>query len=181
LSAARDVTPTTQRSAGRDEHIKGVPQPKRWAAFVKSAGEGKVEQVSDQPFPVPRLRGAAASEIFNGKFRAEAKTSYSKARKERATDIESLLKKLPTDAQMTNEHHELVTKDKNHQNHQPRIDREERNVTVKAWLYWVGRQADSDYHMIIGDTSQLTSQTVFMNTEISGLPPGRSGKFVVLF
>jgi hypothetical protein len=73
LSAARDVIPTTQRSAGRDEHIKGVPQPKRWAAFVKSAGEGKVEQVSDQPFPVPRLRGAAASEIFNGKFRAEAK------------------------------------------------------------------------------------------------------------
>lgn len=171
-STARDVPPRTQRSAGRGEHIKGVPQPKRWAAFVKSAGEGKIEQVSEEPLPAPGFRGAAASEIFNGKFRAEAKTSYSKARKERATDIESLLKNLPTDAQMTTEHHELVTKDKNHQNHQPRIDREERNVTVKAWLYWVGRQADNDYHMIIGDTSQLTSQTVFMNTEISGLPQG---------
>ena len=176
LSAARDVAPTRQRSAGRDEHVKGVPQPKRWAEFVKSASEGKVLQVPDEVYPLPRLRAAAASETFNGKFRAEAKTSYSTARKERTTDIGSLLTKLPTDAQMTNEHHELVAKDKNHQNHQPRIDREQRNVTVKAWLYWVARQTDNDYHMIVGDTSQLTSQTVFMNTEISGLPLGGSNQ-----
>jgi len=174
LSVARDVTPTTQRR--RDEHIKGVPQPKRWAAFVKSAGEGKVEQVSDELYPAPRLRGAVASEMFNGKFRAEVKTSYSTARKEQMTDIGSLLTRLPTDAQMTNEHPELVAKDKNHQNHQPRIDREQRSVTVKAWLYWVGRESDNDYHLILGDTSQLTSATVFMNTEISGLPPGGSNQ-----
>jgi hypothetical protein len=147
---------------------------------VKSAGEGKVEQVFGEPYP-PGLRAAAASEFFNGKFRPEAKTSYSTALTEPVTDIASLLNNLPTDAQMTNEHHELVTKDKN-QNHQPRIDREGHNVTVKAWLYWVGRQADNDYHMIIGDTSQLTSQTVFMNTEISGLPQGGSSQqpFVAL-
>ena len=165
------ILATTQHSVGREKQIKGVPQPERWAAFVKSAGEGKIEQVSDQPYPVPLLRGAAASEIFNGKFRAEAKTSYSKGRKEQATDIESLLKKLPTDVQMTNEHPELIAKDKNHQNHQPRIDREQRNVTVKAWMYWVGHQGDNDYHVILGNTSQLTSATVFMNAEISGLPP----------
>lgn len=174
LSAARDVAPTRQRSVGPAEYIKGVPQPKLWAAFVKSAAEGKVEQVPDEPYPLPGLRGAVPSEMFNGKFRAEAKTSYSTARKEPTTDIASLLAKLPTDAQMTNQHHELVAKDKNDQNHQPRIDREQRNVTVKAWLYWVGRQADNDYHMILGDTSQLTSQTVFMNSEIAGLPQGSS-------
>jgi hypothetical protein len=137
LLAACAVTPTTQRSVEREEYIKGVPQPQRWAAFVKSADEGKVEQVSDEPEdtsitihlltyqfgPVDAAthrRGGSASEMFNGKFRAEAKTSYSRARKERTTDIESLLKKLPTDAQMTNEHHELIAKDKNHQNHRPR-------------------------------------------------------------
>jgi hypothetical protein len=176
LLAACAATPTTQRSARREEHIKGVPQPKRWAAFVKSAAEGKVEQVPDEPYPSLLLRGAAASEIFNGKFRAEVKTSYSRAQNEPVTDVESLLKKLPTDAQMTNEHPELITKDKNHENHQLRIDREERNVTVKAWLYWVGREGDNDYHLILGDTSQLTSQTVFMNTEISGLPQGGSNQ-----
>jgi hypothetical protein len=176
LLATCAVTPKTQLNAGREEHIKGVPQPERWAAFVKSAAEGKVEQVSDEPYAPPRLRSAAASEMFNGKFRPEVKTSYSTALTEPVTDVESLLKNLPTDAQMTNEHPELIAKDKNHQNHRPRIDREERNVTVNAWLYWVGRQGDNDYHLILGDTSQLTSQTVFMNTEISGLPQGGSNQ-----
>jgi len=176
LLAACAATPTSQRSVGREELIKGEPQPKRWAAFVKSAAQGKVEQISDEPYPPPRLRTAAASEMFNGKFRPEVKTSYSTARNEPVTDVESLLKNLPTDAQMTSEHPELIAKDKNHQNHRPRIDREERNVTVKAWLYWVGRQVDNDYHLILGDTSQLTSQTVFMNTEISGLPQGGSNQ-----
>jgi hypothetical protein len=172
LLAACAATPTTQRSARREEHIKGVPQPKRWAAFVKSAAEGKVELVSDEPYEPPGLRGAAVSEMFTGKFRPEVKTSYSTALTEPVTDVASLLGTLPTDAQMTNEHPELIAKDKNLQNHQPRIDREQRNVTVKAWLYWVGRESDNDYHLILGDTSQLTSQTVFMNTEISGLPQG---------
>ena len=80
---------------------------------------------------------------------------------------------LPTDMQMTQMHPELVTKDKNHQNHEPRIDLETRNVTVKAWLYWVGHQADDDFHLVLGDTSELTSTTVFMNSEVSGLPPAR--------
>jgi hypothetical protein len=74
---------------------------------------------------------------------------------------------------MTQLHPELVTKDKNHQNHEPRIDLETRNVTVKAWLYWVGHQADNDFHLVLGDTSELTSTTLFMNTEVSGLPPAR--------
>ena len=51
LLAVCAATPTPQRSSRREEHIKGVPQPKRWAAFVKSAAEGKVEQVPDEPYP----------------------------------------------------------------------------------------------------------------------------------
>jgi len=47
-------------------------------------------------------------------------------------------------------------------------------VTVKAWLYWVGSQSDNDYHCILGDTSELSSQTVFMNAEVSGLPTAKS-------
>ncbi len=85
--------------------------------------------------------------------------------------MESLLTKLPTDAQMTLQHHELVAKDPNHQNHVARIAEEQRDVTVKAWLYWVGHQRDNDYHLILGDTSELSSGTLFMNAEISGLPP----------
>jgi hypothetical protein len=73
---------------------------------------------------------------------------------------------------MTNENPELIAKDKNHENHQPRIDREERNVTVKAWVYWVGRESDNDYHLILGDTSQLTSHVFYGIRNDLGLPGG---------
>ncbi len=171
-------------------HVKGTPQPNRWKEFLEQAKRGKIEQVADEPeesstsvhwidyqlAPVGATADPPAptgSEVFKGKFRLEAKTSYAHGAKEKLTDVESLLNGLPTDAQMTAQHHELVAKDKNHQNHQPRIPEEKRNVTVKAWLYWVGHQRDNDYHLILGDTSELTSQTVFMNAEISGLPPGK--------
>lgn len=114
---------------------------------------------------------APASENFKGKFRPEAKTSYAKAAKESGTDIESLLAKLPNDAEMTAKDPELA-RQKNHQNHEPRVPLERRNVMVDAWLYWEGRQRDNDYHLILGDTPELTTRTVFMNAEISGLPSG---------
>lgn len=170
-------------------YIKGIPQPRQWKEFLAQADRGEIEEVRDEPTePSLKLRwidrqfgqvgatqprGAIDSEIFKGKFRPEAKTSYARARKEKAIDIESLLNSLPTDAQMTQQHHELVAKDSNFQNHVPRIAEEKRNVTVNAWLYWVSRQRDDDYHLILGDTSELSSHTVFMNAEISGLPPDK--------
>jgi hypothetical protein len=166
-----------------EHRVKGTPQPDRWREFLAQAERGKIEEVADESeessisvhwidyhLGVVRATAASSSEVFKGKFRPEAKTSYSKGRKESATDVESLLNKLPTDAQMTLQHHELIAKDRNHENHVARIAEEQRNVTVKAWLYWVGHQRDNDYHLILGDTSELSSGTLFMNAEISGLP-----------
>jgi hypothetical protein len=180
----------TQPPLQTERHVKGTPQPNRWKEFLARAERGELEEVRDdtaessvgvhwinyQFGPVGRTahpRAATSSEVFKGKFRPEAKTSYARAHKEKATDVESLLNSLPTDAQMTGLHHELVAKDKKRQNHEPRIPEEKRNVTVNAWLYWVGHQSDNDYHLILGDTSELTSQTVFMNAEIAGLPPAK--------
>jgi hypothetical protein len=169
--------------------IKGIPQPNQWKEFLAQAEHGQIEEVRDDgadssvsvnlidyqfgPVGETHSTNATSSEIFKGKFRPEAKTSYARIRKEKTTDIETLLNALPTDAQMTRQHHELVAKDSNHQNHVARIVEETRNVTVNAWLYWVSRQGDDDYHLILGDTSELSSRTVFMNAEISGLPPDK--------
>lgn len=180
----------TQPPLQTERHVKGTPQPGRWKEFLTQAERGRIEEVRDESAqssvevhwvdyqfgPVgatahPQV--ATASEVFKGKFRPEAKTSYARAHKEKITDVESLFNSLPTDAKMTQQHHELVAKDSKHQNHEPRIQAEKRNVTVNAWLYWVGHQSDDDYHLILGDTSELTSQTVFMNAEISGLPPAK--------
>jgi hypothetical protein len=176
-----------------ERHVKGAPQPNRWKQFLAAAEQGKLEEVRDDTLersveihwisyqfaPVGRTTPrppATGSEVFKGKFRPEAKTSYTRAHKEKVTDVESLLNGLPTDAQMTKLHHELVAKDSKHQNHEPRVLDEKRNVTVNAWLYWVGHQRDNDYHLIVGDTSELSSETMFMNAEISGLPPGKPTK-----
>src|SRR5256885_8021512 len=92
-------------------YIKGIAQPGRWKEFLAQAERGQIEEIRDEPIE-PSLnvhwidrqfgqvgathsRGAIDSEIFKGKFRLEAKTSYARARKETATDIESLLNALP--------------------------------------------------------------------------------------
>jgi hypothetical protein len=164
--------------------IKGTPEPDRWKLFLEKAEKGEVEEVPDEPEDSEPLglvtvrrasathaRARTASENFAGHFRPEAKTSYARGAKGKVTDIESLLNGLPSDSEMTNKDPELV-KLKNHENHEPRIPLEKRNLTVEAWLYWEGHQTDNDYHLILGDTPELTNKTIFMNAEISGLPSG---------
>ena len=167
-------------------HIKGTPQPDRWKLFLQKAEQGEIEEVPDEPqdsqplglVTVRRDRAATPartrtrSEDFAGHFRPEAKTSYARGWKRRATDIESLLNRMASDAEMTQKDPELVRL-KNHESHEPRISLEKRNLTVDAWLYWEGHQSDNDYHLILGNTSELTDQTVFMNAEISALPRGQ--------
>ena len=181
--------PSATRRIEKEQQVIGIPQPDRWRKFVARAARGEIEEVSDGPeervitshgvsprgraVPAAHARAATPSEVFSGAFRPEAKTSYATRKTEKLTQVDTLMGSLPADMQMTQMHHELVTKDKNHQNHEPRIDLETRNVTVKAWLYWVGHQTDKDFHLVLGNTSELTSTTVFMNSEVSGLPPAR--------
>jgi len=51
-----------------------------------------------------------------------------------------------------------------------RYAEEQRNVTVPAYLWYVGKEADSDYHLILGSTADETA--TYMNAEVSGLPAG---------
>src|SRR5437879_6004816 len=78
-------------------HVKGRPQPERWKMFLQKAEQGDIEEVPDQaeaaedshtlglmtvrrgrahPAVAGQARSGASSEIFKGKFRPEAKTSY---------------------------------------------------------------------------------------------------------
>jgi hypothetical protein len=186
---ALGLTDCATRRISKEQQVTGIPQPDRWREFVARADRGEIEEVSDDSAErkitfhrvSPRAgavraahaRAATQSDVFKGEFRPEAKTSYASRKNEKLTYVDTLMSSLPTDMQMTQQHYELVTKDKNQQNHQPRIDLETRNVTIQAWLYWVGHQADNDFHLVLGDTSELTSTTVFMNSEVSGLPPAR--------
>jgi hypothetical protein len=148
------VTGCATQTLETARRVKGTPEPNRWKEFLERAEEGKLEEVRDEiagpstdiywiDYQFGQIRtvahrpAASGSEVFKGKFRPEAKTSYARVRKEKVTDVESLLNGLPTDAQMTKKHHELVAKDSKHQNHLSRIPEEKRNVSfMRGYIGW---------------------------------------------
>jgi hypothetical protein len=60
-----------------------------------------------------------------------------------------------------------------------RIAEEERNVSVDGWIHYAKKEADNDYHVLVG-TSKDVNQAQLINVEISGLPPHDSKAFDVL-
>lgn len=60
-----------------------------------------------------------------------------------------------------------------------RLPEENQNVTVDAWIHFAKKEADNDYHLIIG-TSENADDSALMNVEISGLPPQQSKSFARL-
>jgi hypothetical protein len=80
--------------------------------------------------------------------------------------MSALIETLPKDTIM--EHHQPpITKDKD----SDRVTEEQRNVTVNAFLYALRKEADNDYHMILGDDPNR-EQVRYLNSEVSGLPTG---------
>jgi hypothetical protein len=175
-SAMRHTIPAPVERRAANRPIS-VPQPERSAAWLEKARRGELREEHGEPaqrepptFAIRSLRagvGIDPAEIFHGSYRAEAKTSFARGKLERFADVEDLFGPLPTDSQMANDDPELLKKK---DNLTPRIPLEKRNVKVAAWIYWVVPEGDHDFHVIIGNTAQLTSTTVFMNSEVSGLP-----------
>ena len=109
------------------------------------------------------------SDVYHGSYREAAKTSYSTTQPEQSSTIDAIVSSLPNDDAMKEGFPELAPKG-SQPNLSPRIDLEKRSIVVEAWIYWVRCEGDNDFHVILGDTPSLTDKTVFMNSEISGLP-----------
>ena len=163
-------------AVGAPQHRdRGVPQPQRYAALLAKARAGTLRinhgEAPEAPhfFLFARAAGTGpASEIFPPtSYRAAAKTSFATGTLQSFSSLDALFNPLPTDAKMSHDFPPLVT---NAHNTSPRTAPEKRNVKVNAWIYWVGKESDHDYHVMLGSTSQLTNATVFMNSEVSGLP-----------
>ena len=57
-----------------------------------------------------------------------------------------------------------------------RVKEEERNIHVTAFMYAASREADNDFHLIIGRDASATPE-MYMTMELSGLPPATSPSF----
>jgi hypothetical protein len=112
----------------------------------------------------------APSDDFAGTDRRDAKLSIVDAQTEEFADLAALVASLTPDDQMIN-HDPEITRDPNSQ----RVQEEERNVRVKGFLYAASREADNDFHFIVG--TDPGSDPTYMNMELSGLPPADSDTF----
>ncbi|MEY2562246.1 MAG: hypothetical protein QOH88_439 [Verrucomicrobiota bacterium] len=158
----------------------GVPQPKLYAALLAKARAGTLRVVpGEAPAPRPLAmaagkRAGSGSEIFPPtSYRAAAKTSFESGPVETFATLDALFTPLPADSKMSKDFPKLVVKKGNVS---PRVPLEKRNVKIPAFIYWVAPESDHDFHVILGSTSELTSTTRFMNSEISGLPSANPTK-----
>lgn len=114
---------------------------------------------------------APAGDSFQGAARKAAKLSTGNAPAEVFGDLADLIASLAADDKMID--------------HQPaisvaatssRVKEEKRNVRVMAFLYAASREADNDFHLIIGRDPAATPEQ-YMTMEVSGLPAKSSSAF----
>jgi hypothetical protein len=113
---------------------------------------------------------AVQGDDFSGTARRAAKISVGDGPKKKFDDLNDLIKSLTPDADMIN-HTPKIKDDKNSK----RVIEEQRNVSLKVWLYAASREDDNDFHLILGRRPTLSP--VFMNMELSGLPSKNAASF----
>jgi hypothetical protein len=110
---------------------------------------------------------------FAGTDRKDAKLSIVNAKTETFGELQLLLKSLTADSSMI-KHKPPLTRDPHFQ----RVKEEQRNVRVRAFLYAASQEADNDFHFIVGRDPK--SPAMYMNMELSGLPPTNAPSFARL-
>ncbi len=110
--------------------------------------------------------GSTSQDDYEGNDRAAAKTTVSNANTEEFGSLRDLLASLPSDKSMREDHEPPLRKDADF----GRVDEEQRNVTVEAWLYAAKHEDDNDFHLLLGNTDSVRTGTNMMTAEITGLP-----------
>jgi hypothetical protein len=111
---------------------------------------------------------------FAGNDRKAAKLSKAQAKTEEFRDLKDLIGSLTPESKMVKHKPKITTGPKS-----DRVKEEERNVSVGAFLYAASREADNDFHLIVGRTHDSTPE-MYMTMEVSGLPPKGSAAFADL-
>ncbi len=112
----------------------------------------------------------APGDEFRGTARKAAKISISHVETEVFTDLADLIATLPSHAEMVNHDPPIKTGATS-----GRVEKEHRNVRVRAFLYAASREDDNDYHLIVGRDPDKSP--MYMTVELSGTPPESSAHF----
>jgi hypothetical protein len=93
--------------------------------------------------------------------RGRAKTTFAQAPLEVFTDLRALILTLPEDEEMTALTEKAWDFD--------RIDKEQRNVRVTAYVFAITKESDNDFHLILDDDGSI-EEGAKLNAEVSGIP-----------
>jgi hypothetical protein len=107
----------------------------------------------------------AGPDDFAGTARQAAKLSIAPAKTQTYADVGQLIASLPSVDQMVKLN--IPTDPTSN-----RVPLENRNVHVTGFLFAASREADNDFHLIVG-LDPKTAQEIYMTMEISGLPPAK--------
>lgn len=117
---------------------------------------------------------APTGDDFGGKARKAAKLSIGKPPTKPFSDVQALVKSLPPDQAMIKHKPPISTAATS-----KRVKEEDRCVRITGFLYAASREADNDFHLIVGRDPKQTP-AVYMTMEVSGLPPSTSPAFAPL-
>ncbi len=148
------------------------PDPEDSTEGVQTIAPAPKGGSSDSPPAAAETNKRCDSDTFDGSYREGAKTSLSPAALENFRTLRAFVNTLPGKDLMA----DSITG-----SNSPRIASEERNVRIKkAYLYAYSRQADEDFHVIIGTSKKPTASTKYFNVEVSGPPPADDSSFLTL-
>ena len=127
---------------------------------------------------------ADSGDTFTGHYRLAVKTAIFRdaagqiVPAEPVADIPTLLGSVPVDADMRTKYPDLLidataTPEAKEAVTPFRVPEEQRNVTIPAWIWYVRKETDNDFHVIVGSSADPASVT-YMNAEVSGLPAAAS-------
>ena len=120
------------------------------------------------------LAAGPPGDNFQGTARKAAKLSISAAATETFRDVKNLVASLVADGTMIARKPKILTTATS-----KRVVEEERNVHVTAFMYAASREADNDFHLIIGRDPKEASE-MYMTMELSGLPGAAAPSFPAL-
>jgi hypothetical protein len=109
---------------------------------------------------------------FRGMDRKGPKTTIASASRKKFASLVALIATLPSDDDMR-DHEPAIERDT-----MVRVQEENRNVRVPAWIYAIKYEADQDWHVIIG--TEPGGSVTFFNAEVSGLPAPSAAAFATL-
>jgi hypothetical protein len=139
-------------------------KPAREVALYRVADEGDRDEVEALAVGVA---AAPSPDRYLGTDRKAAKISIANAQVEDFNDLKDLIATLPSKSTMVN-HNPTITRAAD----SGRVEEEQRNVRVRAFLYAAKKEADNDFHLIIGRAPNQSEK--YMTMELSGLPPTSS-------